>query len=308
MGPGKDTVCQTKRLLGRTSEGAADRRAAGAVFKCSSPLRPHGANFLKMSPSARKSYAGSWFFGARTDEGRQRRFQTIVERLNLNLNPMESMRKKQAADTAADAEEKIAALVSRLALWRLPWRCSCAAAKQQTERKTMQRNLTEGPIGKSLVLFSLPLIAGNLLQQLYNVADTLIVGKGRRSGCTCGGGPSYSLMVLLTSVILGLCMGSGVVFAQLYGAGRTDEMKCSIYNAFLFILGISAVINLAAFFLLEHFLSGCTFPRRRWSFTRQYLQIILPAWYSSQSTTFFASSSEAWGTLWRRLSFSLWPP
>lgn len=70
------------------------------------PFETARANFLKMSPSARKSYAGSWFFGARTDEGRQRRFQTIVERLNLNLNPMESMRKKQAADTAADAEEK----------------------------------------------------------------------------------------------------------------------------------------------------------------------------------------------------------
>ena len=102
-------------------------------------------------------------------------------------------------------------------------------------------------------------------------------------------------MVLLTSVILGLCMGSGVVFAQLYGAGRTDEMKCSIYNAFLFILGISAVINLAAFFLLEHFLVWLHIPQEAVELTRQYLQIILPAWYSSQPTTFLPPSSERGG-------------
>ena len=153
----------------------------------------------------------------------------------------------------------------------------------------MQRNLTEGPIGKSLVLFSLPLIAGNLLQQLYNVADTLIVGKAVGAAALAAVGSSYSLMVLLTSVILGLCMGSGVVFAQLYGAGRTDEMKCSIYNAFLFILGISAVINLAAFFLLEHFLVWLHIPQEAVEFTRQYLQIIFAGMVFVSIYNFFAS-------------------
>ena len=88
----------------------------------------------------------------------------------------------------------------------------------------MERNLTQGPITRSLILFSLPLIFGNLIQQLYNVADTLIVGKIIGSSALSAVGSSYALMVLLTSVILGLCMGSGVVFSHFYGAKR--PMTC----------------------------------------------------------------------------------
>jgi uncharacterized protein YdeI (YjbR/CyaY-like superfamily) len=54
------------------------------------------ANFMKMPKSARKAYASSYYFGAKTDEGKQKRLTTIVERLSLNLNPMESMKKKAA--------------------------------------------------------------------------------------------------------------------------------------------------------------------------------------------------------------------
>lgn len=52
------------------------------------------ANFVKMSQSVRKTYTASYFFGAKTEEGKQKRFNTVIERLNLNLNPMESMKKK----------------------------------------------------------------------------------------------------------------------------------------------------------------------------------------------------------------------
>ena len=153
----------------------------------------------------------------------------------------------------------------------------------------MQRNLTQGSIGKSLVLFSLPMIAGNLLQQLYNVADTLIVGQTIGATALSAVGSSYSLMVLLTSVIMGLCMGSGVVFAQLYGAGQTDRMKISIYNAFLFILGVSVIINLFAFLLLENFLVWLNIPQEALEYTRQYLQVIFAGIGFVAVYNFFAS-------------------
>ena len=60
-------------------------------------LHPHAvayANFMKMPRSARKAYAASYYLGAKTSEGKQKRFAAIIERLNLNLNPMESMKKK----------------------------------------------------------------------------------------------------------------------------------------------------------------------------------------------------------------------
>ena len=77
----------------------------------------------------------------------------------------------------------------------------------------MQKNLTQGPITKTLVVFALPMIGGNMLQQLYNIADTLIVGRFIGSGALAAVGSSYTLMTFLTSILLGLCMGSGAVFS-----------------------------------------------------------------------------------------------
>lgn len=87
----------------------------------------------------------------------------------------------------------------------------------------MQNRLTTGKIGRSLISFSLPMIFGNLLQQLYNVADTLIVGKTIGPAALSAVGSSYALMVLLTSIVLGLCMGSSVVFSHLLA--RTKSTK-----------------------------------------------------------------------------------
>ena len=139
----------------------------------------------------------------------------------------------------------------------------------------MERNLTTGKIGKSLLLFSLPMIAGNMLQQLYNVADTLIVGKTIGPTALSAVGSAYSLMVLLTSIILGLCMGSGVVVAQLYGAGQTDGMKTGIWNAFIFITAISLLINILSLLLLDPLLAWLNVPDEALAFTRQYLRIVL---------------------------------
>ena len=138
----------------------------------------------------------------------------------------------------------------------------------------MERNLTQGSISRSLILFSLPMILGNLIQQLYNVADTLIVGKTIGPTALSAVGSSYSLMTLLTSVILGLCMGSGVVFSHLYGAGRREELRTAVFNAFFFVLVVSAALNAGAFALLERLLVWLNIPAEAVEYTREYLSII----------------------------------
>ena len=67
-------------------------------------------------------------------------------------------------------------------------------------------DLTSGSITGTMLRFALPMIAGNLLQQLYNVADTLIVGRFLGSVALAAVGSSYTLMTFLTSILLGLCM------------------------------------------------------------------------------------------------------
>ena len=93
----------------------------------------------------------------------------------------------------------------------------------------MNNQLTQGSITKSLILFSIPMIIGNLLQQFYNVADTFIVGQFLGSDALAAVGSSFTLMTFLTSIILGLCMGSGILFSMYYGGQQIDNENIFFY-------------------------------------------------------------------------------
>ena len=71
----------------------------------------------------------------------------------------------------------------------------------------MTLDLTKGNITKTLLLFALPMMVGNLLQQTYNVVDTLIVGQYIGRDALAAVGSAYTLMTFLNSVLLGFCMG-----------------------------------------------------------------------------------------------------
>lgn len=86
----------------------------------------------------------------------------------------------------------------------------------------MDNELTKGPGVKSMLLFAIPMILGDLLQQCYNIADTLIVGRYLGADALAAVGSAFSLMTFLTSILLGLAMGSGTVFSIRYG--EKDEV------------------------------------------------------------------------------------
>ena len=104
-----------------------------------------------------------------------------------------------------------------------------------------ERDLTKGKVTKAMWLFALPLILGNMLQQIYNIADTLIVGRYIGSDALAAVGSSYTLMTLLNSIILGLCMGSGVMFSMLYGSEDYEGLKKALVQAMLFT-GFAAIM------------------------------------------------------------------
>ena len=86
----------------------------------------------------------------------------------------------------------------------------------------MHRDLTVGSITGTMLRFALPMILGNLLQQFYNIADTLIVGRYLGANALAAVGAAYALMTFLTSILLGLSMGSGAVFSLRFGAKTSD--------------------------------------------------------------------------------------
>ena len=138
----------------------------------------------------------------------------------------------------------------------------------------LERDLTRGSIRKGLVLFSLPLIAGNLLQQCYNIVDTWVVGRFLGSVALAAVGSAFSLMTLLTSLLLGLCMGSGVVMSQLYGQGDREGLRRAMGNAFVGIAAAALALELAAFALLDSLLVWMRVPAEAAADLRGYLAVV----------------------------------
>lgn len=77
----------------------------------------------------------------------------------------------------------------------------------------MKYDLIASPVVQTMLKFSLPMILGDLFQQLYNISDTLIVGWFIGTDALATVGTSYTLTIFLTSILLGLCMGSGALFS-----------------------------------------------------------------------------------------------
>ena len=138
----------------------------------------------------------------------------------------------------------------------------------------MQRDLTTGSITPTMLRFAAPMIAGNLLQQLYNIADTMIVGRVLGSDALGAVGSAFSLMTFLTSILLGLSMGSGTVFSLRYGRRDEEGLREGITAAFLLIASITLALNIAVFLLLDPSLVFQRVPSDVYGLMRDYLRVI----------------------------------
>lgn len=135
-------------------------------------------------------------------------------------------------------------------------------------------DLTKGNITKTMIAFALPMILGNLLQQMYNIADTLIVGRALGSGALAAVGSAYALMTFLTSVLLGLCMGSGAVFSICWGEKNTEKLKSAIFTSFVLTALLTVVLNIGVFIFMDNILLLLNVPEEIYGLMRAYVQII----------------------------------
>lgn len=138
----------------------------------------------------------------------------------------------------------------------------------------MQLDFTTGSITGRLLRFALPMMAGNLLQQCYNVADTLIVGKYLGPDALAAVGSSYTLMVFLTSILLGLCMGSGAACSIQFGRQDTDRLLRSVFLSFCLIAAATVLLTIAAFLWIDPMISALQAPPDVAPLMRSYLWII----------------------------------
>lgn len=159
----------------------------------------------------------------------------------------------------------------------------------------MKGDLTKGPVMKSMLLFAMPMILGNMLQQCYNVADTLIVGRFLGPDALAAVGSAFSLMTFLTSIILGLCMGSGALFSIRFGQRDLEGMRESVFASFLLIGAVAVAINLAVFFGIDWILVFLQVPDGVTGLMREYLIVIFYGIFATFLYNYFASLLRAVG-------------
>lgn len=149
-------------------------------------------------------------------------------------------------------------------------------------------DLTDGSISKKLILFSLPMIAGNLLQQLYNLADTLIVGRFIGADALASVGSSYTLMTFLTSLIIGLCMGSSTFFSEDFGSSDNEKLNSDIYLSFIFILVVTLFITVLIYPFSTEILHLLKIPDQLYDMTYTYVHIVFAGMFFIFLYNFFS--------------------
>ncbi len=159
----------------------------------------------------------------------------------------------------------------------------------------MYKNLTQGNIAKGLFFFALPMIAGNLLQQFYNIADTLIVGRILGKDALAAVGSAYSLMTFLTSIFLGLSMGSGALFSIYKGKNNMQNLRISIFHAFGLIMGITICLNIFIYIFLDPILHLLQVPNSVYQGMRSYLIVIFAGIIGTSLYNFFSCLLRALG-------------
>lgn len=159
----------------------------------------------------------------------------------------------------------------------------------------MNRDLTKGPVVRSMLLFAIPMILGDLLQQCYNIADTLIVGQFLGRNALAAVGSAFTLMTFLTSVILGLCMGSGALFSMRFGQRDETALQESLCASFFCIAFITVLLNLIAFACLGGLRIFLRVPAEVWGDMRVYLFLVFLGIPAIFLYNFFASYLRAIG-------------
>lgn len=153
----------------------------------------------------------------------------------------------------------------------------------------MENELTHGPVMKTMLRFAIPMILGDLLQQCYNIADTLIVGRFLGEEALAAVGSAFSLMTFLTSIILGLAMGSGTVFSIRFGEKNDIGLKEGILASFCLLGLVTIFLNIIVFVGIDGIIWFLRTPEELKSMMKDYLMVIFTGMIGIFLYNFFAS-------------------
>ncbi len=155
--------------------------------------------------------------------------------------------------------------------------------------------MTEGPIWKSLIAFAVPLFWGNLFQQLYNTADSLIVGNFLGNHALAAVSSSGNLIFLLVGFFNGISIGAGVVTGKYFGAGDRENLKKSIHTTILFGVACGIFLTVAGIVAAPKILVLMGTPREVLPQSLEYFQVYFAGSLAFVCYNFFVGILQAMG-------------
>ncbi len=153
----------------------------------------------------------------------------------------------------------------------------------------MKNDLTRGSVTGTMISFAIPMILGDILQQCYNIADTVIVGKFLGADALAAVGSAFSLMTFLTSIILGLAMGSGTVFSIRFGQRDDKGLKEGIRASFALLGAVTIILNVLIYAGLGLIIRLLRTPAELTELMEEYLAVIFAGMIGIFLYNFFAS-------------------
>jgi len=137
------------------------------------------------------------------------------------------------------------------------------------------RDFTEGNISKQILLFSMPMLIGNLFQQLYGIVDAVVVGQFVGGHALAAVGVSMNVTMFLTAMLIGLTTGSAVLISQLFGAKQYDKLKNAVSVSILFLASLSVLLTALGVLLAPQLLRLLDAPADIFDDALLYLRIVL---------------------------------
>lgn len=133
--------------------------------------------------------------------------------------------------------------------------------------------MTSGSPGKTLFLFAIPMVLGNLFQQLYNIIDSIIVGNYVGADALAAVGASTTIVMLFVAIVTGLSIGGSVVIGQFYGAGSMKKVKSAVTTMLITAVAISLVLTVVGLLISGPVLKMMKTPDDLMEDAKTYLNI-----------------------------------
>lgn len=147
--------------------------------------------------------------------------------------------------------------------------------KQLNSKKAHDVDMTQGNVARHLIRFALPLLAGNIFQQLYNTVDTWVVGNYVSNEAFSAVGTVSPIINMLIGFFMGLSSGAGVVISQYYGAKREDKVRDTVHTSILMTLFLGVFLTALGILVIPFMLRLMKTPVEVFPESSTYLTIYL---------------------------------